>query len=79
MNLHTVDAGRAAASAVVTAVLLLAGSTGASARPDAGPARTVSVERSTTGCSLTRVGAQLVRCDDLTGNGVSAPAFVAVR
>ena len=79
MNHDTIAAGRATATAVVTAFLLLAASTGASARPDPGPARIVSVDLSTTGCSLTRVGAQLVRCDDLTGNGVSAPAFVAER
>ncbi len=27
-------------------------------------------------CPLRRVGTQLVRCDDLTGNGVAAPAHV---
>ena len=27
-------------------------------------------------CSLQRVGTQFVRCDDLTGNDVPAPAFI---
>ena len=27
-------------------------------------------------CPLTRIGTQFVRCDNLTGNGVSAPSWV---
>jgi hypothetical protein len=46
----------------------------ATARPDAGPA--VEQELTSTSCPLTRVGTQLVRCDDLTGNGVSAPLWI---
>jgi hypothetical protein len=30
-------------------------------------------------CPLRRVGTQFVRCDNLTGNGVPAPAWVSVR
>lgn len=63
---------------VATAVLLVvAGAVPASARPDPGEARVIPVETSTTPCPLERVGAQYVRCDDLTGNGVPAPAWVA--
>ena len=31
------------------------------------------------GCLLERVGTQLVRCDDLTGNGVTAPTHIPQR
>ncbi len=40
---------------------------------------TTTTHRATTmlgGCRLERVGRQLVRCDDLTGNGVPAPAHI---
>jgi hypothetical protein len=30
-------------------------------------------------CPLRRVGTQFVRCDNLTGNGVPAPAWISVR
>jgi hypothetical protein len=30
-------------------------------------------------CLLERVGTQFVRCDDLTGNAVAAPAHIAER
>lgn len=30
-------------------------------------------------CPLQRVGTQFVRCDNLTGNGVPAPAWASVR
>ena len=30
-------------------------------------------------CLLQRVGTQFVRCDDLTGNGVTAPAYLPER
>lgn len=55
----------------------------ASARQDAGPTEkpSASSTSSTTDgrCPLRRVGSQLVRCDNLTGNGVAAPAWVLER
>ena len=60
-----------------TATALLLGAalvTPAAARQDAGPAP--EQHRTSTSCPLTRVGTQLVRCDNLTGNGVSAPRWI---
>jgi hypothetical protein len=64
----------------LTAVLLFGtGVAPAVARQDPGtPAATtpsVSV-LSYRNCPLTRIGTQFVRCDNLTGAGVSAPSFV---
>ena len=62
----------------VAAALLLVGAAAApaSARPDRGETRLIQVGTSPTHCLLERVGSQFVRCDDLTGNGVPAPAWV---
>ena len=63
-----------------TATALLLGAalaTPAAARPDAGPA--LEQQPTSTSCPLTRIGSQLVRCDDLTGNGVSAPLWIPQR
>jgi hypothetical protein len=49
----------------------------ASARPHAGEVALIAATTAT-GCPLQRVDDQLVRCDDLTGNGVAAPSFVPV-
>ena len=68
--------------ATVTAgliVLAVVGTPGtAAARPDAGTAvRTAPAgATATVGCPLRRIGDQLVRCDDLTGAGVTAPLWV---
>ena len=54
----------------------------ASARQDPGSAATPTTTSSTTNdgrCPLRRVGTQYVRCDNLTGNGVAAPAWVLER
>ena len=58
----------------VTILLLLPGMTppSATARPDPGEANTLVGDH----CLLQRVGTQYVRCDNLTGNGVPAPAWV---
>jgi hypothetical protein len=64
-----------ATTAVLTALALGAGP--AAARQDAGPA-TAGVGN-VGGCSLERIGTQYVRCDDNTGNGVPAPAWVPER
>ncbi|WP_392545105.1 hypothetical protein [Oryzobacter telluris] len=53
------------------------GATPAQARDDAGPAATVVGHAGA--CFLERVGDQLVRCDDLTGNGVPAPGYIPER
>ena len=53
---------------------LVAGPAGA--RPyDGDPAP--QIVRAPGGCELEKLGTQLVRCDDLTGNGVPAPAGIA--
>ncbi len=63
--------------AVSAAALTLVAITAApsSASQEAGPA--VSARQPHVGpCQLERLGTQFVRCDDLTGNGVAAPAHV---
>ena len=64
-------------STTATLVLGAALVTPAAARQDAGPA--LEQEPTSTSCPLTRVATQLVRCDDLTGNGVSAPLWIPQR
>jgi len=69
-----------AAATVVAAVGLTA--LPASARQDPGSASTPTTSSSTTDegrCALRRIGTQFVRCDNLTGNGVAAPAWVLER
>ena len=51
----------------------------ASARPDPGQPLGSPVATSESLCALSRVGAQFVRCDNLTGNGVAAPGWVPER
>ena len=65
------------ATATLTALALGTGAAPAAARPDAGPiaARVGHVGE----CFLGRVGSQYVRCDNNTGNGVAAPAWVPER
>lgn len=63
-----------------TATVLLLGATlaaPAAARQDPGPAP--EQKPTSTSCPLTRVGTQFVRCDNLTGNGVSAPLWIPQR
>ena len=68
--------GGAAAAAVIVMLLTAAP---ASARQDAGVPTVTSTEKSVSDCSLERLGTQFVRCDDLTGNGVTAPGWVHSR
>jgi hypothetical protein len=67
--------------AIGAAALLVAlGSLPAAARQDPGPI--VPGNQATTVtylCALQRVDTQFVRCDNLTGNGVPAPAWVDER
>ena len=75
MNRTQLLARYAAAAAAATLLTGLA-ATSAAARPDPGepiPVRFSSYERD---CPLSRVDTQLVRCDNLTGAGVTAPASV---
>lgn len=76
MNQSIAGAARTAAAGLFASVLLTAGATAATARPEPGPARVVSVDTSTLHCTLHRVGTEFARCDDQTGNGVTAPSWV---
>jgi hypothetical protein len=63
---------RTAATAATTALLIVASALPAAARPDPGDPLPPQSSR----CPLQRIGRQLVRCDNLTGAGVSAPSWV---
>jgi hypothetical protein len=69
-----------ALTAIALASMMLAGGSPATAIPDPGPVwpETSSANRLGS-CALERVGHQLVRCDDLTGAGVPAPASIPER
>ena len=71
------------APASAAALVLLIGATPAAARPDAGTPVTSAASATTSTddgrCPLQRIGTQLVRCDNLTGNGVAAPGWVTPR
>lgn len=65
-----------------TALVVALSTLPAAARPDPGPAvpgNPATIARVTTSCALERVGTQFVACDNLTGNGVPAPAWVPER
>ena len=57
-------------------VVVATGALPAAARQDSGPAHLGTNPYS---CQLQRVGTQYVACDNLTGNGVPAPAWVDER
>ena len=61
--------------ALASLLVLGVGSRPATARQDPGPivVQTIVDDRH---CTLARVGTQFVKCDDLTGNGVSAPGWI---
>jgi hypothetical protein len=61
--------------ALASLLLLGTGSLPATARQDAGPTVVHTIPDDGR-CPLTRVGTQFVKCDDLTGNGVSAPGWI---
>jgi hypothetical protein len=73
------------APASAAALVLLIAATPAAARPDAGTpvtsaaSATASTSANSGRCPLERIGTQLVRCDNLTGNGVAAPGGVKAR
>ena len=64
-------------TALAGLLVLGCGSLPATARQDAGPV-VVHTIPDDGHCSLARVGTQFVKCDDLTGNGVSAPSWIPV-
>lgn len=75
--MHTASTSRIRIIAVAAASsgLLAFGAAGtAAARPE--PAPPAAVVSDPGHCALTRVGDQFTRCDDLTGAGVSAPAWI---
>jgi len=56
--------------ALLTAVFLLGGTAGQST------SRTLDTLTTYADCPLERIGSQLVRCDNLTGAGAPAPAWI---
>jgi hypothetical protein len=69
-------ASRSAAAALLSLVLVSTGASTASARPDPIDLRPADTAGAVLGCALQRIDTQLVRCDNLTGAGVSAPLFI---
>jgi hypothetical protein len=65
-------------TAAAAAATLLAGfaATAASARPDPGERSSTGVNSDGTNCPLNRLDTQLVRCDNLTGAGAPAAAWI---
>jgi hypothetical protein len=70
---------RFAGLGAIALALALAGPSPALAKPDPGGPVVGGPATMTTVCSLTRIGTQLVHCDQLTGAGVSAPSWVPER
>jgi hypothetical protein len=68
---------RLVAPIALTAAVVGLGAGPSSALTDPGP--TVPQVGHAGECTLERVGTQFVRCDDLTGDGVPAPAFIPER
>ena len=67
---------RAATAALLSLLLVGTGASTASARPDPGDVGSPGDTTSGQNCPLRRIDTQLVRCDNLTGAGVSAPLFI---
>lgn len=89
MNTSQTSKGATRTARTIVATFFIAALTAAvtiqpaAARQDAGPSTSSTSASSSTSssphCSLQRVGTQFVLCDDLTGNGVPAPAWVDER
>jgi len=73
---HTTIRRRVTIAIIALGLLPLTAAT-AVARQDVG--QRVAATTEPTKCALTRVGAQYVRCDYLTGNDVPAPGWVPKR
>ena len=67
---------RTSAAALLALLLVGSGGSTASARPDPIDVGTTGRATPASSCELRRIDTQLVRCDNLTGAGVSAPLFV---
>lgn len=77
-NIHSHQLTRGLVLTMTAVLIALALGTGpAAARQDAGPA-TARVGYAGQ-CFLQRVGTQYTRCDDNTGDGVPAPAWIPQR
>jgi hypothetical protein len=76
-SVQTHRTGLVAASIAAALVVIGLGATPASARQDSGPP--IAASGHAGGCHLQRVGTQFVRCDNLTGNDVPAPAYIPKR
>ncbi len=73
---NTTIRGLTATGGLLLATLVTAAP--ATARDDPGPPAGAATQTLLT-CELERVGTQLVRCDDLTGNGATAPTYIPER
>ena len=67
---------RTATIAVLSLLALAGGAQTASARPDPADSGSSGTSVQDGSCELRRIGTQLVRCDNLTGAGVAAPAWI---
>ena len=67
---------RATATALLSLVVVGAGTSTASARPDPVDVRSASGDVPALSCELRRIDTQLMRCDNYTGAGVPAPLFI---
>ena len=63
-------------AAAAAALLAAFAAAPAAARPDPGPPSTSQFPSNSAECPLSRIGTQLVRCDYLTGGGVTAPVWI---
>ena len=73
-NLKSLYIARALAPTAAALVLISLGATPSSARSDVGTR--LPTTKHAGACQLQRVETQFVRCDNLTGNGVAAPAWI---
>ena len=73
-NLTRLHIARALAPIAAALVLISLGATPSFARSDLGTH--IPPTDHAARCQLQRVGTQFVRCDNLTGNGVAAPAWI---
>ena len=67
---------RTTATVLLSFVLVSAGASTASARPDPIDVQPVAGGVPAVSCALQRIDRQLVRCDNLTGAGIAAPLFI---
>jgi hypothetical protein len=68
--------GRCSAAAAAATIIVGLAAAPATARPDPGPPPIPDRISCDLNCPLSRIGTQLVRGDNLTGAGVTAPEWV---